>query len=316
MLAMNDIDLKLLQIFDEIYTGGSVSRAAEKLALSQPTLSVGLSKLRRRFNDPLFVRGAGGMRPTPHAEALIEPIREVLRLLQYTLSLQAVFDPMSSARVFRIAMTDISQVVLLPQILAQVRVTAPNVRIETSHISADTPTQLETGEIDLTIGYMPHIEAGFYQQKLFDDHVVCLLRTGHPRIGPRLTLKSYLSEAHLEVQVTGSGFVAVTKMLETEAPQRRVHLRIPSYLGIGEILAGSDLLATVPHLLADVLQRRNALRALPVPIGLPCFTIRQYWHARFHHNPACRWIRQTVGDLFNGLGSSVTPEHPVGEEQS
>ncbi|WP_174990105.1 LysR family transcriptional regulator [Pandoraea aquatica] len=295
---MNEFDLKLLQIFAEIYATGSVSRAAEKLELSQPTLSVGLAKLRTRFNDPLFVRIGGGMRPTPHAEALITPIRELLRLLQHTLSLQAVFDPLSSQRVFNIAMTDISQVVLLPQILAKVRAEAPNVRIETTHISTETAAQLESGEVDLIIGYMPQIEAGFYQQKLFDDHVVCLLRDNHPRIDSRLTLKRYLSEAHLEVKVAGSGFAAVIRMLETEAPLRRVHLRIPSYLGIGEILTSSDLLATVPRLLADVLQRRNALRVLPMPVSLPSFTIMQYWHARFHQNPACRWIRQSVAELF------------------
>jgi DNA-binding transcriptional LysR family regulator len=254
------------------------------------------------------------MKPTPHAEALVEPVRELLRLLQYTLSLQALFDPLSSSRVFRIAMTDISQVVIMPKILAKIREIAPNVRIETTHISTDTAAQLESGEIDLTIGYMPHIEAGFYQQKLFDDYVVCLVRAGHPRVNTTLTLKRYLDEAHLEVKVTGSGFAAVTKMLEAEAPHRRVHLRIPSYLGIGEILANSDLLATAPRLLADVLKKRNDLRTVPVPVSLPSFSIMQYWHARFHQNPSCRWVRQTVADLFHDYNGSDANSPAIEEE--
>src|SRR5690606_11431719 len=132
--------------------------------------------------DPLFVKVSSGMQPTPHASALVERVREAVELLDFALGHQVVFEPMQSRRAFRVAMTDISQSVLLPTLLNHLQRVAPLLEIDVLDISEDTPRMLEAGEADLAIGFMPGLGAGFYQQKLFSQRVVCLCRRDHPRL--------------------------------------------------------------------------------------------------------------------------------------
>ena len=195
---MKRFDLELLLIFDEIYKTGNVTRAADNLGLPQSTVSLGLGKLRGHFNDQLFTRTARGMVPTPRAQNAIEDVRRSLQALQHALADQPVFDPAASKREFRICMTDISEIVLLPRLLNHLRETGPGIHLEISKISPDSPADLASGAVDLAVGFMPHLEAGFYQQKLFDQHFVCLVANRHPRVGDTLSLEALRSERHLD----------------------------------------------------------------------------------------------------------------------
>ncbi|RZA32095.1 MAG: LysR family transcriptional regulator, partial [Lysobacteraceae bacterium] len=168
-------DLELLQIFDEIYKTGNVTRAAANLGLPQSTVSLGLGKLRGHFNDRLFSRTARGMAPTPRAQNAIADVRGAMQALQHALADQPVFDPAASTREFRLCMTDISEIVLLPRLLNHLREVGPGIRLEIAKISPDSPAELADGSVDLAVGFMPHLEAGFYQQVLFDQHFVCLV---------------------------------------------------------------------------------------------------------------------------------------------
>ena len=159
-------DLKLLQLFDLLYDVRSVTRVAEQLGQSQPTISIWLARLREHLQDPLFIKTPGGMAPTPQADALIGPCREILESLRRFVAWEIEFEPATAQRRFRICMTDASHITLLPRLLAHARAQAPGVRLEAARIDGNTERALESGEADLAIGYVPWLSSGMYQQHL------------------------------------------------------------------------------------------------------------------------------------------------------
>lgn len=292
------MDLKLLAVFDEIYKTRSVTRAGENLGLPQTSVSLALARLRRRLNDPLFVRTGDGMVPTPRAALLVAPLRQALELLRSATAQEPEFDPASSARAFRIAMTDISHLEFLPALVNTVGKAAPGIRIEVLRINAGTPKMLAAGEADLAIGYMPELEAGFYQQKLFDEGFACVVRRHHPRIEQRLTDSRFRKENHVVLTAPGTGNELVEQELARRGVERKVALSLPTLPGVGNLLANTDLIATVPERVAQTLVRIARVKALPPPYDLPGFSIKQHWHERFQQDPANRWLRSTVAGLF------------------
>lgn len=291
-------DLDLLLIFDEIYKTGNVTRAAANLGLPQSTVSLGLGRLRSHFNDRLFSRTAKGMVPTPRAQNAIAEVRRAVQALQHALADQPVFDPAASTREFRICMTDISEVVLLPHLLNHLRQTGPGIRVEISKISQDTPAGLADGGVDLAVGFMPHLEAGFYQQVLFDQHFVCLAAAGHPRVGAALSREALLRESHIRVLTSGTGHAIVDKILAAEGIERKIALKLPSFLSVARIVAQTELLAIVPFRYASEVASSEAVRLLPLPVELPRFQVKQHWHERYHADVSNRWLRQSVANLF------------------
>ena len=202
------MDMKLLAVFDEVYKTRSVSRAGANLGLPQTSVSLALGRLRRQFNDPLFVRTSEGMLPTPHATELIQPLRQALELLRVATQQQVVFDPATSQRHFRISMTDISHLQFLPSLIHRVNSLAPSIHIEILRITPETPKLLESGESDLAVGFMPELEAGFYQQKLFEQGFACVVRKSHPRIDVRMTPSLFKREKHVAITAAGTGCMA------------------------------------------------------------------------------------------------------------
>ena len=296
--AMKRFDLELLLIFDEIYKTKNVTRAADNLGLPQSTVSLGLGKLREHFNDRLFSRTAKGMEPTPRAENAIEDVRRAIQAVQHALADQPVFDPAGSTREFRICMTDISEIVLVPRLLNYLREHGPGIRVDISKISPDSPAELADGRVDLAVGFMPHLEAGFYQQVLFDQHFVCLVANRHPRIGDKLSLEALRREDHVQVRSSGTGHAIVDKTLAREGIERRVVLQLPSFLGVARIVAQTELLAIVPYRYGASMAGSEDIRMLPVPVDLPSFQVKQHWHERYHADASNRWLRQAIADLF------------------
>jgi len=295
---MLEIDLKLLAIFEEIYRTRSVSEAAENLRFSQPTVSIGLAKLRKFFNDPLFVRTSSGMNPTPQATKLYPPVIEALEQLKRALRTHVVFEPRTSSRCFRICMTDISQVVLLPELLNHLKDTAPHVRIEVLNIGHNASSLLESGEADLAIGFIPQLEAGFYQQSLFSQRFVCMVRSDHPRIGGKLTLRQFEHEAHIQVITSGTGHYVIDKVIAQRKVKRKIALRVPNFLGIALIVAKSDLIVTVPMRLGETMARMAKVKTIDPPFAFPSYAVKQHWHERYHHDPRNQWLRSVVAKLF------------------
>jgi DNA-binding transcriptional LysR family regulator len=292
------MDTKLLAIFDEVYKTRSVSRAGEHLGLPQTSVSLALGRLRKQFGDPLFVRTAEGMLPTPHAETLIQPFRQALAILRTATQQQVVFDPPRSERTFRISMTDISHLQFLPGLMNRLHTLAPGIRVEVMRISTDTPKQLESGEADLAVGFMPELEAGFYQQRLFHQGFACVVRQDHPRVDRRMTVSLFKREKHVAITAAGTGHDLLERELERRRVKRNVALSLPTLPGLGNLLANTDLVATVPERVAQMLMGIANVKALAPPFPLPTFSIKQHWHERYHQDPANRWLRSVIADLF------------------
>lgn len=292
------LDLKLLRLFETLYATRNVTRTAERLVLSQPTVSIGLGKLRRRFRDPLFVRTPDGMRPTPQADALIGHTRDVMRSLERLAESELKFDPSTASRKFRICMSDSSHLALLPPLLSHIRRVAPSVQIEAARIDAGMPLLLQSGEADLAlIGYMTGLGAGFYQQALFTQDWICLTWPNHPRIGKKLTLRTYKTEAHVGI-LGGTSQQLLDGALKKHRIKRRIVLTLPGFLGLAGVLAGTDLIATLPRQIGEILAKLGGLRVHECPFPIPEFVVKQHWHARYHHDAGNRWLRNICDQTF------------------
>jgi DNA-binding transcriptional LysR family regulator len=293
------LDPKLLRLFDALYTTGSVTRAAEKLGQSQPTVSIWLGKLRQTLDDPLFVRTAEGMVPTPRATELIAPARQALQALRLLAIGRSEFDPALAERRFRICMTDASHITLLPHILAHVRALAPGVTLQAAQIDAGTAKALQAGDADLAIGFLPWLEAGFYQQTLYPQDWVCLANARHPRVAGELTRQQYEAEAHVAISY-GTGAQLLQEALGRQDVHRRVVLDVPGFLGLTALISTTDLIATLPRHIGESLaaSSEGGLRLHRCPVGVPGFPVKQHWHARFHHDAGNHWLRKLCAKLF------------------
>jgi DNA-binding transcriptional LysR family regulator len=291
------LDVRLLRLFDLLYSTRSVTRSAESLGQAQPTVSIWLNRLRRELHDPLFVRTPTGMQPTPRAEALIGTARAAIQTLLRLTEREQAFDPATAQRDFRICMTDASHVTLMPQLLAHLRATAPNLHIEALQIDGNTARFLQSGEADLALGLIPELEAGFYQQTLYAQDWVCLANPRHPRIGKRLSRSDYEAEAHVGI-VSGTGHRLLEGALSAQHVKRRVVLKLPGFLGLGAIVLTTDLIATLPRHTGETLAKANGLRLFACPVAIPSFTVKQHWHSRYHHDAASKWLRTVCAALF------------------
>jgi DNA-binding transcriptional LysR family regulator len=291
------LDLRQLQLFDHLYTSRSVTRTADALGQSQPTISIWLGKLRRQLRDPLFVRTPSGMQPTPQADALIGQAREILESLRRLSDWEPTFVPATAHRRFRICMTDASHITLLPQLLAHVRAVAPKVRLDATQIDGNTAQALESGEADLALGYIPWLQSGIYQQTLYPQDWVCLANPRHPRIGKSLTIEAYKREAHVSI-VGGTGAKLLDATLLAQRIERTIALELPGFLGLYAIVSTTDLIATLPRHTGETLARLGRLKVYACPVRIPMFTVKQHWHARYHQDAGNRWLRGTIATLF------------------
>jgi DNA-binding transcriptional LysR family regulator len=291
------LDVRLLRLFDVLYSTRSVTHAAEQLGQAQPTVSIWLGRLRRELRDPLFVRTPAGMEPTPRAEALIAAARSAIETLRSLTDQEQDFDPATVHRRFRICMTDASHVTLLPRLLARLRATAPNICIEALQIDANIASLLQSGDADLALGLIEELESGFYQQTLYAQDWVCLANPRHPRITGRLSLSRYQAEAHIRI-VSGTGHKLLEGAISKQQVSRRVLLELPGFLGLAAIVLTTDLIATLPRHTGETLGKANGLQVFPCPVRIPAFAVKQHWHARYHHDAGNRWLRTVCAELF------------------
>lgn len=297
---MFDLDVRLLQLFYAIYRNGSISKAAHSLNIGQPAASIGLNKLRSHFSDQLFVRVGNHMEATIVANELAPLVSEALTHIRAVSEYHKAFNPLESNQEFTLSMTDISHLNLLPTLLQYLKNHAPNIRLNVVTINSQTPSLMSSGDIDLAIGFIPQLEAGFYQQTLFKQQYMALVSHDHPRItGNNLSSEDYLREDHIDVMSSGTGHYIVETELRKLGINRNVKVTLPSYLGIGLVIQETELIATIPERLSKLLLTRGRLKSLPLPYSLPSYSVKQHWHERMHGNPANQWLRQTCFELFH-----------------
>lgn len=263
-MNLEDIDLNLLVVYHHLLRERSVSGAAQKLGLTQPTVSNALKRLRTLLGDELFLRTARGMEPTPYATQLHEPIAYALSTIHSALNEQAMFDPLTSDRRFILGMTDLGEIELLPKLMDVLEEAAPRVTLSTAvDNSASLRQEMEAGHVDLAIGLLPDLKTGFFQQRLFMQRYVCLFRKDHPlsKHKGKLTEHQFFEADHVVVVSEGTGHAQMDRIIEGKGRKRRVRLLVPHFVAVGHILATSDMIATVPE--------RYALRyAEPFGLGM------------------------------------------------
>jgi DNA-binding transcriptional LysR family regulator len=299
IMELSDIDLNLLLLFQRLMQERRVSTVAEQMNMSQPGVSNALAKLRRRLGDPLFVRGPGGVVPTPFALQLADPVSHALATLHAALNPATDFDPRIATRTVTIGMTDIGEVVFLPALIERLSRAAPLITLNTvRESSVDLGNAMAGGQVDLAIGLLPQLKGGFYQRRLFDQPYVCVFRRGHPLDNEALTQASWREAEHLVVMAAGTGHGRADEWLRRRGVKRRVRLTVPHFMSVGYILQRTDLIATVPERLAQQLVTPFSLSLRALPVSLPAAPIHLFWHARVQHDEGNRWLREVVTDLF------------------
>jgi DNA-binding transcriptional LysR family regulator len=299
-MELEDIDLNLLVVFKQLLAERSVSRAAEALGLSQPAVSNALARLRKLLGDELFLRTPAGMEPTPFAEQLAESVTYGLGMIHGALNQRSSFDPAQSNRAFVIGMTDIGEIYFLPKLMERLRRDAPGVSVSTVRNSAtNLRDEMEASKVDLAIGLLPQLKAGFFQRRLFRQRYVCMFRKGHRLDKRKVSLAEFGAAEHLLVVSEGTGHGKVDEVLKRSGVERRISLTVPHFVAVGHILQATDLVATVPERLAERMVEPFGLTYVTHPAALPEVAINVFWHAKFHKAPANQWLRTLVFDLFS-----------------
>lgn len=305
-MELADIDLNQLVLFQQLMVERRVSKVAENLGLTQPAVSNTLAKLRRQFGDDLFVRTPAGMVPTPFAEQLAEPIGYALGMIHSGLNQHSRFDPASVKRSVTIGMTDIGEIVFLPRLVERLRQEAPGVSLVTVRTTATSLREdMEAGKVDLAIGPLPQLKAGFFQRRLFRQRYVCLFRKGHALDRRRLSLADFKAAEHLVIVSAGTGHGKVDDLIRRAGVERDVRLTVPHFVSVGHILRRSDMVATVTERLAESLAEPFGLTFRTHPVDLPEIAINLFWHAKVHRSPAHQWLRGVVFDLFGEDSATV-----------
>ena len=295
------LDLNLLHVLVALEKERSVSAAALTLQKSQPAVSGALAKLRDFFNDPLFVRSGNSMHPTPRATTLIEAARQVLEKVGTDIVATPTFDPKTTHQTISIALSDVGEVVFLPTILKDLRRLAPNALVRSVSLSATAVAEgLESGSIDLAVGYFPDLKKNnFFQQVLFSDTFASLVRLDHPLAARKLTLKQYLQLEHAVIHAESRTEEVMERYLARRKIRLKVVLSTPNFASAPIIVAQSDLIVTIPEPLARYFARVSAnVRTVGLPFDPPRIQLKQFWHRKFHHDQRNAWLRARVCALF------------------
>ena len=302
MIEAKDIDLNLLVVFQEVFQERQISSVARKLNLSQPAVSNALARLRKTFNDELFVRTSLGMQPTPLAQQLADPIAVALANVTKALNQQERFDSPNSQRRFTIAMTDVGEMYFMPLLIEQCRQLAPHIQIATVRAnSVDLMAEMETGRIDLALGAFDEISGALYHRRLFQQDYVCLHRQHHPVLrdaGEEVGLKEFLAAEHLIVSTKESPYDKINQALEKAGISAGANFTVPHFSAFPYILSHTDLVAIVPQKLAASAAQHFRLAYSKVPLKLPSLQTNIFWHRRFAQDEGNQWLRQCLVDLF------------------
>lgn len=302
MKNFRTLDLNLLRVFDAVMTEGSVTRAAEVLALTQPAASHALKRLNAWLGEPLFQRSAAGMTPGARAVALWPQVRAALQDLERVLA-PGAFDPQRDAAEFRLAMSDASAGALVPALVAAVAREAARADLRVAPLTTRDPRPLlHAEEADLAIGYFPALFSAMLAEgersllrhvRLHQTPYVCVMRPQHPLAAQELTLERYVQAQHVLVSVSGRAYAEVDEALARLGRRRRVVLTVNQYHLAGRVVAQSDLLTVLPQsFVTGSAPGPVVVRPLPVDIGP--LTVDMVWLARRDSDPAHRWLREHV----------------------
>lgn len=294
-MNLSGIDLNLFVIFDAIYAEGNLTRAGEIVGLSQPAMSNALARLRRAFDDPLFVRTPQGMAPTPVARQMIGPARQALRLLADSVTERDWFDPAAARQTFRLSMGDLGEARLLAPLLGHLDRQAPDVGIESFQVPRrDLLRELAAGSVDLAIDVPLLSDPNVRHTALYHDRYVCVVRGGHPVLDRTFDVDAFVSLRHIHISSRPRGAGHADMALERLGRRRVIALRAQHYLMAPGIVASTDLALTIPLGFARTLVESHGVRIIELPFEVPPLESHLYWHRSREEDPSNRWLRETI----------------------
>jgi LysR family transcriptional regulator, mexEF-oprN operon transcriptional activator len=303
---LSRLDLNLLVAFDALLTERSVTRAAARIGLGQSAMSHNLGRLRTLFGDELLTRGADGMRPTPRALELIDPVRVTLAQIQVAVLQREAFDPETAERTFRIGLADSIEVAVIPGLVARLRQDAPGVCLRLRSIDRLTILdELDSGKLDLGIGVFDHGQLHHKRRALYREHFLCLFNQALLNFKTPISLEDYLSVPHVLTSLTEDAHGAVDDALAKLKLKRTIALTTPGFLAVPFVVSRGRLMTTMPSRLAYYFADTFGLTTSPAPVDLPSFTISLLWHGSFDHDPGQIWLRQTVSGLAAEVGAGL-----------
>ncbi|MEO8057269.1 MAG: LysR family transcriptional regulator [Burkholderiales bacterium] len=304
-LNFRTLDLNLLRVFDVVMAERNLTRAAERLSLTQPAVSNALRRLKESVGEDLLTRAAFGVKPTPRAEALWPEVRAALGNLRDALAPDA-FDPQADATSFRIAMADATAAAFMPTLVGEIARTSALADLRILPLTTRDPRPLlERGDADLAVGSFPEVlselralggDAQFHHERLSQSDYVCVMRQGHPLAKGTLSLDAYCNAHHLLVSLSGRAHGLVDQALASLNRERRIVLTVNQYFTAGRVVANSDLVTVLPAIFVASTGFREKVVTRPLPFGLPSLFVDMLWHQRHDRASSHQWLRKGLLD--------------------
>lgn len=296
---MSQPDLNSLYVIEALAEERSVSRAADRLGLTQPAVSHALARQRSFFQDDLFVRAGAVMAPTPVGEQVIEGVQRALAVIRQDIWKAKSFDAASTTRTFSVCLSDMGVIVLLPRLLAALHEKAPGATLRPIQMPpVELASALQDGAVDLAVGYLGRLGENLHQQALFTRSLVGIIRGSGKRKTVKMSLDQFIASRH----VVSATLALTNQLLEKELRRHGVKLKVgvdvPYLLAVPSLVANSDYIAVVPEELADLFSRLAAVDVFSPPIALEDLTVQQFWHARYHNDAGHRWFRALVASTL------------------
>lgn len=297
-LNFQRFDLNLIKVFLAIWELQSVTAASERLGLTQPAISHGLRRLREHFNDPLFTRVGNAMVPTQVAAQLFVSFDHAKQTIEQSMQAQGHFDPTTSRRIFRIAMSDMSEYYFIPTLLARLESVAPHIRVDTIPLHSETTeTAMRAGQIDMALGYTPEFSEECLSRPLFRDSFICLVRQEHPFKGTSLSVEEFSALDYIDVSAQAPGYRMIDQHLMMLGAERKRKARLVHLTVAPSVLRQTDLAALYPRSVALRINGQHSFRLLSLPFDLPEIPITLSTHRNFNGDMGIQWLRHEISEL-------------------
>lgn len=298
-------DLNLLPVFVALMEERSVTRAAQRLGITQPALSNALARLRVTMRDPLFIRERYGVRPTQMAEELAPVIAAALARLDDAILGQQDFDPGRAVRLFTLAPNSYVEFVLAPAIVTRLRERAQGIKLRLTPFGNDlTETGVMSGDTAMVLGRIVDPPDNLVVQHLMDEGLSCVVRADHPEVGEAISREQYERLKHVNVLPPGRLRAGLFQALDQRGLRREVAVSVTHFLAVPEMVAVTDYCATLPNLICRHLARDPRLKVLPAPVDLGTFPVQMGWHVRYRQDPAHRWLRALIADVAGEVAAA------------
>ena len=300
-MNLSNLDFNLLKVLDALIAERNVTRAGKRLGRSQPAVSNALQRLRHLMSDELLVRGAHGFVLTPRAEAMREPLREAIALVESCVAGPPQFDPATAVGAFRLSTPDRLSLAVVPPLLARLQKSAPHATLQV--ITAERQQALDlldSDRTDLALGWFDGKPSQFSAELMMEENLFCVFRRDHPivRRGSRFDIAAVLSYPHVVVSATGQRTAIFDELLKRHGLARHAMVAVMNFTAVPSLLGRTDMIGVFTKLAADVFQKSFGLAQRPVPLDVGKIATQMMWPLRYDRDPRHLWLRRQIAAVY------------------